>query len=192
MKWKNGHGTSAEIAIYPRDAAFAVDPFLWRLSSAHMSEGSSFSLFPGYQRHLALVKGEGLRLKIDQNIEDVLLLKGQFCEFSGEQEVASELVTGPVSDLNLIVKRDHVQARFDVMRFSKKPRSIQIEGKCAFIFGISGKVKASVYPGEHQFQIDEGETLQIQENPGSEERQLALLEPASPDCALCLVELDWI
>src|SRR5690242_2263309 len=83
MKWKNGKGSTAEIAIFPPEAQFSEDPFFWRLSSARVTEGGPFSDFPGYHRYLTLLKGEGLKLHFGAEEQEVVLKKGISCEFSG-------------------------------------------------------------------------------------------------------------
>ncbi|KAI8086709.1 uncharacterized protein BX664DRAFT_336579 [Halteromyces radiatus] len=48
--WKNGEGTTGQIAIYPPDKDFTKDPFFWRLSiNTIYNHQCEFSRFPGYQ-----------------------------------------------------------------------------------------------------------------------------------------------
>ncbi len=61
--WKNGGGTTAEIAIAPAGAGF--DDFDWRISLATIAQSGGFSVFPGIDRTLALVEGAGVALQID-------------------------------------------------------------------------------------------------------------------------------
>ena len=60
LPWKNGSGSTTEIAIDPPSATF--DDFHWRISLATISENGPFSVFPGVERTLALVDGHGLTL----------------------------------------------------------------------------------------------------------------------------------
>jgi environmental stress-induced protein Ves len=55
MPWKNGQGTTTEIAIYPDNANLSA--FQWRLSSASMSASGPFSSFAGYERLLVVLPG---------------------------------------------------------------------------------------------------------------------------------------
>ena len=59
MPWKNGAGTTAEIAIEPAGADFREGKFAWRLSSARIEDENQFSQFPGYDRILTVLSGEG-------------------------------------------------------------------------------------------------------------------------------------
>ena len=160
MEWKNGRGRSAEIAIFPSESSFSDDPFLWRLSSAHVTDGGPFSQFPSYSRYLTLVKGESLKLRFEEREErETVLRKGDVCLFSGDESVTSEVVSGGVTDLNLIFRLNEVHATFETIKLSNKSRSFQTEGRAAFVFGISGTVEVVVYPGEKTYKLQEGDTL---------------------------------
>jgi uncharacterized protein len=57
MPWKNGGGLTAEIAVSPESAG--LDDFDWRVSMARVEAGGPFSLFPGVDRTLSILEGEG-------------------------------------------------------------------------------------------------------------------------------------
>ena len=52
MPWKNGLGTTTEIAIHPAEADLAGQPFDWRVSMADVTTDGEFSRFPGYDRSI--------------------------------------------------------------------------------------------------------------------------------------------
>ena len=60
MRWKNGAGWTSEILKSP-DA----DDWNWRLSIAEIETDAPFSAFPGVERELVLLSGNGLRLRFD-------------------------------------------------------------------------------------------------------------------------------
>ena len=62
MPWKNGGGSTTEIAIYPEASSVSGVPFLWRVSIAEVTVNGPFSSFPGYDRHIMVIEGEGMRL----------------------------------------------------------------------------------------------------------------------------------
>ena len=62
MTWKNGGGSTSQIQIFPQDADPAGESFLWRLSSAAVTDPGPFSLFKGYDRWLVILRGDGLVL----------------------------------------------------------------------------------------------------------------------------------
>ena len=61
MRWKNGGGETAEIAVFPEGAG--LDEFDWRISMARVEAGGPFSRFPGVDRTLSILEGEGMVLE---------------------------------------------------------------------------------------------------------------------------------
>src|SRR3954469_7451139 len=59
QSWKNGGGTTTELA---RDGA--GDAFAWRLSVAEIERSGPFSEFPGYERTIMLLEGGGMELTV--------------------------------------------------------------------------------------------------------------------------------
>ena len=62
--WKNGGGTTREIAAFPPGAG--LDDFGWRLSVAEVERDGPFSVFSGVDRTIVLLDGAGMRLR-DRN-----------------------------------------------------------------------------------------------------------------------------
>jgi uncharacterized protein len=100
MPWKNGAGTTTEIFAHP-----AGQPdFDWRASIAAVAADGPFSSFAGYDRHIMLLSGDGMRLEFaGQGAVD--LRAHEPFSFSGEAVVSARLIAGPVRDFNLIVRR---------------------------------------------------------------------------------------
>ena len=57
VPWKNGGGTTAEVAVHPPGAG--LDDFDWRISMADVAVDGPFSRFPGVDRTLVLAEGRG-------------------------------------------------------------------------------------------------------------------------------------
>jgi environmental stress-induced protein Ves len=55
MTWKNGLGTTSEIAIYPPASDFRKEKFVWRLSVSDVKDSCSFSVFPGFDIAVTLL-----------------------------------------------------------------------------------------------------------------------------------------
>jgi environmental stress-induced protein Ves len=55
QRWKNGAGTTREIAVEPAGAG--TDDFDWRLSLAEVDRDAPFSAFPGVDRCIVLLRG---------------------------------------------------------------------------------------------------------------------------------------
>ncbi len=63
MPWKNGGGETVEIAIAPEGAA--LSEFDWRISVATVATNGPFSIFPGFDKTLSILDGEGMSLEMD-------------------------------------------------------------------------------------------------------------------------------
>jgi uncharacterized protein len=64
-RWRNGLGWTREILQRRIDDAPASDaaPWDWRLSIAEIERDAAFSAFPGIDRELVLLAGNGVRLR---------------------------------------------------------------------------------------------------------------------------------
>ena len=109
MRWKNGAGWTSEILRVPDS-----DDWQWRLSIAEIEADAPFSAFPGVERELVLLSGNGLRLRFEHEGADgvhELLPPHDKLRFFGEQAVFGELIDGPSRDFNLMWKRDSCSAQ---------------------------------------------------------------------------------
>lgn len=110
VPWKNGGGSTTEIAIDPSDASF--DDFAWRISLATIANDGPFSVFPGVDRTLALVEGHGVTLDID-GVNRVLLCEDEpVVTFKGESQVQAKLNHGPTIDFNVMTRRGRCRHQF--------------------------------------------------------------------------------
>jgi uncharacterized protein len=100
MPWRNGFGTTYEIA---RDPASGPE-FSWRLSLALIEHSGPFSNFAGYQRAISLVSGAGCVLHGIDSQPVQMSIAGTTTLFPGDATVDCELIAGPCQDLNLMVR----------------------------------------------------------------------------------------
>ncbi|MGS1104890.1 HutD/Ves family protein [Achromobacter anxifer] len=98
MPWRNGGGTTQEVACNPGGSAAAFD---WRLSIADVAGDGGFSAFTGYQRIITVLEGPGIQLTVDGS-EQAPLAPRQAYAFSGDAQVQCRLLDGPIRDFNLI------------------------------------------------------------------------------------------
>lgn len=105
-RWKNGLGWTREIAR----GGGQGDGFDWRLSIADIERDAAFSAFPGIDRTLVLLSGNGLRLRFGDGRVDTLLPPHGIARFAGEQALVGELLDGPTTDFNLMWRRGVVHA----------------------------------------------------------------------------------
>ena len=104
-RWRNQQGWTREIY---RDGD--GDDWSWRLSIAEVERDSPFSAFPGIDRELVLLSGNGMRLRFDDGEVHELHPPHSKLRFSGERGVTGELIDGPTHDFNLMWRRAEVQA----------------------------------------------------------------------------------
>jgi len=102
MPWKNGAGTTTEIAVYPEHAQ--LDDFVWRVSRAQVVADGGFSHFAGIDRSLALLQGEGLVLTLDE-VSQQVDQKNNIVSFAGDVAARARLIRGSISDFNLMSRR---------------------------------------------------------------------------------------
>lgn len=107
--WKNGGGSTTEIAIAPVGAT--LDKFDWRISLATIGASGPFSVFPGVDRTLALVAGAGVVLDIGDEGRFVLSEDDPIVEFGGESPVMATLTLGATTDFNVMTARQRCHHR---------------------------------------------------------------------------------
>ncbi len=107
--WKNGGGSTTEIAIAPSGASF--DKFDWRISLATIATSGPFSTFPGVDRTLALVSGPGVVLDIGDEGRFNLSEDDPVVEFSGDDLVIATLTGAQTTDFNVMTRRSRCHHR---------------------------------------------------------------------------------
>ncbi|MGO7276023.1 HutD family protein (plasmid) [Rhizobium ruizarguesonis] len=115
MPWKNGKGETVEIAVFPPDAS--INDFDWRISMATVAEDGPFSIFPGIDRTLAILDGNGMVLDVDGRSPVPLTTASNPLAFPADVPVAARLEDGAITDLNVMTRRDgltHTLIRIDV------------------------------------------------------------------------------
>lgn len=105
-RWRNGAGWTREIHRHPDGAQWG-----WRLSIAEIERDAPFSVFPGIERELVLLSGNGLRLRFDDGDVHELRPPHDKLRFGGERGVTGELLDGPTHDFNLMWRRDRFDAQ---------------------------------------------------------------------------------
>ncbi len=103
VPWRNGGGTTAEVAVHPPGAAF--DGFDWRISMADVASDGPFSRFPGIDRTLVLAQGRDLTLTVEGRSRR-LAEPGDLLAFPGEADTSARLGHGPIRDINIMSRRD--------------------------------------------------------------------------------------
>lgn len=115
MPWKNGKGETVEIAVFPADAS--IDDFDWRISMATVAEDGPFSIFPGIDRTLAILDGNGMVLEVEGSAPVLLTTASDPLAFPADVPVTARLQDGSITDLNVMSRRvglAHRLIRIDV------------------------------------------------------------------------------
>ena len=114
LPWKNGGGSTTEIAVEPEGATW--DVFDWRVAIADILESGPFSSFPGIDRSIMLLdapRGTQMELRIDGR--RALLPKRVFVDFAGEATTEGILYGDPpgsgVRDFNVMSRRGFIRHR---------------------------------------------------------------------------------
>jgi environmental stress-induced protein Ves len=175
MPWKNGGGITTEIWVSPEGSGIAGTPFDWRVSIADVAADGPFSKFAGYDRHIMLLDGEGMRLDTDERGTIELSLYRP-AAFSGDWTVAGRLAAGPVRDFNLMVARRFGRGSLVCQRLTV-PLPLIGDGAMRVIHAIDGELSL----GGHI--IGQGETAILTETDGG------VLSPLAAEAlfALCSV-----
>jgi environmental stress-induced protein Ves len=107
--WKNGGGSTTEIAIGPAGAS--LDTFDWRVSMARVASDGPFSDFAGIDRTLVVVRGSGLLLTIGEQAPMTLSSVADPVSFSGDMPTSACLTAGEIIDLNIMTRRGRFRHR---------------------------------------------------------------------------------
>ena len=121
--WKNGGGTTREIVCQPAGAG--MDSFVWRVSIASIAQAGPFSAFPGVDRVIMLLDGDGVRLHAP-GIDHALDTPGQPFAFSGDVALDCDLLGGASTDFNVMARRSRLRAEVQVLSAAQHiPESAQ-------------------------------------------------------------------
>lgn len=106
MRWKNDAGWTSEILRVPDQ-----EEWCWRLSIAEVEADSAFSAFPGVERWLMLLSGEGMQLCFEDGTTQTLRPPHGAVQLSGDRALTGRLVDGRSTDFNVMWRRDRHAAQ---------------------------------------------------------------------------------
>ncbi len=118
QRWKNGGGLTREIARGPEGAG--PEDFGWRLSVAEVEQPGPFSAFPGIDRCIVVLSGQGMALHDDAGALVQTLAPLRPWAFAGEQALLARLPTGPCQDFNVMTRRGQWRSQLDVSQASAR------------------------------------------------------------------------
>jgi len=175
--WKNGGGSTTEIAISPAGAS--LETFDWRVSTARVASDGPFSDFPGIDRTLTVVKGDGLVLTIGASAPVTLSSGADPVSFPGDTPTSACLTAGEIVDVNVMTRRgrfDHRLLRID------KPTSCDFgDDDIAIVLSLDGMTTVTIERDD--ITLDRGDAVLVCRTTMTDFRIL----PATNRC--CLVWL---
>jgi hypothetical protein len=151
MPWRNGGGTTWEVARSPRDGD--LDAFDWRVSFARVGTDGPFSSFAGVDRVITLVSGGGMRLALDGGGEPPAvrdLVPFEPFAFAGEREVHGT-VTAPTMDLNVMTRRGRCSADVRTQTLAADAHwdlAAQEDGSAVLVVVLEGTPSVTAEAGE--------------------------------------------
>jgi hypothetical protein len=159
MPWRNGGGTTREVAIEPATPG-STAPFRWRISCANVASDGPFSLFPGIDRTLWLGRGCGVELTFPDGRTARLDRVGQRLDFAGELAIAARLVAGPCEDANVFVDRATTAVDTAVIALPAGSRWCRRAAVGTTVLAaLLGSVTITL--DAHRLQLDTGDALRL-------------------------------
>jgi environmental stress-induced protein Ves len=176
--WKNGGGSTTEIAAEPSGAS--LDAFDWRVSMASVAADGPFSEFPDIDRSLAVVKGNGLALTIGGAAAVTLGCGSDPISFAGDVATSARLIAGDIIDLNVMTRRGRFSHRLLCMR---ETVSCNFEGNdITVVLSLNGSTKLTTARGVAT--LDHGDAAILER---INEARFGVAPAVAGDCYLVLL-----
>ena len=147
MPWKNGQGVTREVAAREDGSGGG---FLWRLSLATVSGSGPFSVFPGIDRTILVLAGDGMVLTVNGERQPPLTADAEPYAFSGDATVTADSLGGETTDLNLMTRRGFWRHRLMARPITAALR-LEVEADtAALIFAGAAcvEVKGQLFDGQ--------------------------------------------
>lgn len=132
--WKNGGGTTREIAAFPPGAT--MHDFLWRISMARVAKAGPFSSFNGIDRVLTILEGV-LELRCGNDVITLDDASEPF-RFDGGAEADGCPLGGAVLDFNAMVRRGFYSVQLGRVRAG----DVIVSAGTTFLFALTGQALA--------------------------------------------------
>ena len=138
--WKNGGGSTVEIVCRPDGAT--MESFDWRVSIATIAQDGPFSVFPGVDRAIMLLDGDGLALRyadgviprLDHQIDHQLDQPHTPFSFAGDASLDCRLLGARSTDFNVMTRRGAWRAQVSVLHAATE----LLAATCGVIMALRG------------------------------------------------------
>ena len=148
--WKNGGGTTRDIAVSPPGAS--LDTFEWRLSLAQVDRDGPFSRFDNVDRTLVLLSGAMTLHERERRID---LVHNEPFAFEGERAIEATVAGGCTLDFNVMTRRGRATHTARRESFSKQAYIETRAGSTVVLFALE---RGLIVDGE---QLDAHDTVII-------------------------------
>lgn len=178
-KWTGG--TTTELAIYPKDAEYKNQNFLFRISTATVeTEKSNFTKLPDVSRKLMILDGE---IKIEhENHHSKMIKKFEQDAFSGDWDTKS---CGKAVDFNLMTKGNCSGEMQAIIIDNLKTISLKPEFKYYGFYIYRGEIKISI---QDQFiNARKGDVLSVFSNNETGKVDIQ----TTPECEIVLCKIKY-
>jgi len=155
MPWVNGLGNTLEIATDAHSHHGQSDSWTWRLSVADVPTRADFSKFPGVDRWIACLHGDGMSIE-RSSVWTTLPISGEALSFAGEEIVTGDPIGPNVKDVNWFLRRNRWQGG---MRVHRETGSTIAEGEIVVIHGVSASAGSTIRCEGQSIKIATGHTL---------------------------------
>jgi environmental stress-induced protein Ves len=157
MPWKNGGGTTAEIAARVRPG---VEGFDWRLSLATVESAGPFSSYPGCDRTVVLMAGPGMELDFGLHGHARFERIYQSHSFAGEWSTTCTLLGGAIRDLNVITRRSALTHALEIHSLEPRVEAAVTSASTLVITALAGDL--SVRGADAEIVVRMRETLIVE------------------------------
>jgi environmental stress-induced protein Ves len=140
------------VAIFPPGAS--LNAFDWRVSIADVERSGPFSLFPGIDRQLAMLKGR-VALSIAGRATVELFADSPPIAFPGDVVVAASVIGGPATDLNVMTRRSVFRATMTRRKLEGVVASNQTT-RTTLVFPLA---TTTITHGAEQVSLEKGDAL---------------------------------
>jgi uncharacterized protein len=153
MPWRNGLGVTTEVARRPESS----ESFDWRVSVATVASDGPFSSFPGYDRVIVAIRGNGMTLCHPEPGTTVTLDLLQPYAFAGDWKTTCALRNGPILDFGVIARRSAFRPRVTILHLSEARDCVL--SPVSLVYALEGA--ATLHASGERAAVDAGESLLI-------------------------------
>lgn len=160
-RWKNGLGEARQVASWPGE----LESFQWQISMASMTGKLPFSDYPGVDRSLCVIGGDGLAITSSAR-EVVLTRESDPLHFPGEEKIVGATIgSEEMIDFNVLTRRDVFDHQTHRLKISRSGVT-HVAKEFLVLFAQKGTIAISC--GDILAQIGEGDTAILQGVQGIE------------------------